>query len=221
MAGMRCVISQALIVWLGFALAGCATQAQRQALAIKENNTNANLQYSACARSLYSSAEADPIRSHTPMNATDATLAQLADSSMASPSEIQAILSVQPRLKECQRTALTQLSTSTPSLVPILAKSYSALDDNFLSLVQRRITWGEFNKRRRDSAAGTQLALQQAGRQIAGELREMHRDEMAQRQAAAEAFAQWAQTQQLINAMNRPVITNCNRFGSNVNCVTQ
>ena len=44
---------------------------------------------------------------------------------------------------------------------------------------------------------------------------------MARRQAAANAMTQYFQTQQMIDNMNRPVVTNCNQMGTMVNCVTR
>ena len=58
------------------------------------------------------------------------------------------------------------------------------------------------------------VAFTKSGERLVGNL--------ARRQAAAQAIAQWAQTQQVINAMNRPVTTNCTNLGSGiVNCVSQ
>jgi hypothetical protein len=202
-------------------LSGCATRAERQFQAISTNNQAASAQYGACVTALYNSPEAAPIRSRTPLKADEASLAQLADSSMANRDETQAIFALHPRLKECERAVLTEFSKSTPSFVPILAKDFSRSDDDILSLIQKKLAWGEFNRRRRDNTVATRAAIQQAAQSVTAEFRQMHRDEMAERRAAAQAIAQWAQTQQVINAMNRPVITNCNRFGTMVNCVSQ
>jgi len=202
-------------------MSGCATQAQRQFQAIKANNQVAGAQYLSCVSAVYDAPDATPVQSKTPLKADDITLPQLADPSTATASETQAIFGLHPKLKECQRAVLAELGKSTPSFVPILVKEYGRFDDALLLLIQRKISWGDFNKRRRDNASVAQAAIQEAGRQLTSELREMHQNEMAQRQAAAEAIAQWAQTQQMINAMNRPVITNCNRMGSMVNCVSQ
>lgn len=202
-------------------LSGCATRAQREFQSISANNQAASVQYRTCVTAIYNSPEAAPLRARTPLQADEATLAQLADSSMANRDEIQMVYALHPRLKECQRAVLTEFSKSTPAFVPILAKDFGRLDDDILSLVQKKAAWGEFNRRRRDSAVATRSAIQEAAQAVTTELRQMHRDEMAERRAAADAIAQWAQTQQVINAMNRPVFTNCNRFGATVNCVTQ
>jgi hypothetical protein len=202
-------------------MGGCATQAQRQFQAVVTNNRNIAAQYLSCVTVIYNSSEAGPIRARAPLKATDATLAQLSDTSKASEPEIQAIFLLHPKLQECQRIVLNGLMSTTPTLVPILTEQYNRGEDDALMFIQRKLTWGEYAKLRRDRATAVQAELQAEGQKIVAGLQQQHENELAHRQAAAEAFARWAQTQQIINNMNRPVITNCNRFGGMVNCVTQ
>jgi len=202
-------------------VAGCATAAQRQYQAISTNNQAVGAEAMACLRSIYDSPEAAPLRPHSPLDAREATLPQLADASLASKAEIDAIYLLHPRLKACQRTVLDGLARSTPSIVPILADQYSKGDDDLLLFVQRKMSWGEIVRHRRDRGLAAQAAMQAEGRRIVGSLEQQHVGELAQRQAALDAIARWAQTQQLINAMNKPVYTNCSQFGSMTNCVSQ
>jgi hypothetical protein len=73
----------------------------------------------------------------------------------------------------------------------------------------------------RDLSAETQASLLAADARVVVGLQQEHDAEMARRQRAAEALAAWAQTQEMINAANRPVITNCSGFGNMVNCVSR
>jgi hypothetical protein len=200
--------------------AGCATQAQRQYQTITTGNKTISDQMKVCAAAVYNDPAAAPIRSHEPLDIREATLTQLADTSLASPTEIDAINTQYPKLKSCQRAELDALVNTTPGFVPILTKAYSNGDDDTILLIQRKLTWGEYTKRRRDRFIALQTALQTEGQSVVAGLRQEHQAEMAQRQRAAEALAQWAQTQQLINAANRPVFTNCNAIGNSVNCMT-
>lgn len=68
------------------------------------------------------------------MNANDISLSQLADPGFANQSEIDAIVAIHPQLKSCQKEALEGLSQTTPSIVPILAASYTKGDDDLLLL---------------------------------------------------------------------------------------
>jgi hypothetical protein len=216
---MRC--SKILVLGLVTLLAGCATSAQRQYQTIQTGNRSIIAQGKACAETVYNSPEAAPVRPHYPWDAREATLAQLSDSSLATKPEIAAVLSLHPRLKACQKAILEGMLTTTPSAVPILAKEYSAADDDVVLLVQRKMPWGELTKRRRDRVLAAQTELQAEGQRITAGLERQHENELARRQAAAEALARWSQTQQMIDAANRPVITNCTRFGGSTNCVSR
>ena len=104
----------------------------------------------------------------------------------------------------------------------MLAKTFAEADDDTITFVQRKRSWGEHVRRGRDRALAMQAGLQAEGQHIVAGLEQSHQAELARRQAAAQAIAQWAQTQQAINAMNRPVTTNCMNLGSGmVNCVSQ
>jgi hypothetical protein len=202
-------------------LSGCATQAQREFQAIRTANQEIVAQAKACGLAVCNSAEFAPLRPHIPCTISDVTLEQLSDTSLASPEEIRAIFVSHPRSQECRKTALTALAQTEPSVVPILTASYNENEDDLLALIHRRMTWGEYVHRLRDRAMETQSAVRAEEGQIVGELRRENEAELEQRQRAAAALASWAQTQQLINAANRPVITNCNAFSNMVNCISQ
>jgi hypothetical protein len=104
----------------------------------------------------------------------------------------------------------------------MLARTFAEADDDTITFVQRKRSWGEHVRRGRDRALAMQAGLQAEGQRIVAGLEQSHQAELARRQAALNAMAQWAQTQQVISAMNRPVTTNCMNLGSGiVNCVSQ
>jgi len=101
-------------------------------------------QTATCFSSEYS--EANPIRAHVPLEPTEATPEQLADGSFATEGEIAAINAA---TDQCQKNFLPQLSTVSPSLVPIVSAIYAELADKAALLRDRKITWGEYNTGRR------------------------------------------------------------------------
>jgi hypothetical protein len=105
--------------------------------------------------------------------------------------------------------------------VPILAKEAAEGDNDTLALIQRKISWGERVRRGRDRALAAQAALQAEGQRITAGLEQSHQAELSRRQAALNALAQWAQTQQAIEAINRPVVTNCTGSPNSINCITR
>jgi hypothetical protein len=173
-------------------LFGCATAAQRQYQAIAVNTRSVGAEMKACVTAIYASPEAAPLRPHLAID--QITLAQLADTSLATPEEISAILFLYPRLQQCQKQMLDDLTNATPSLVPILAAEYVKGEDNTLALIQRKETWGEFSKRRRDIALAATAELQGEGQRIKEGLEEEREAELERRAAAMNAFAQASQS---------------------------
>lgn len=201
-------------------LCGCPTVAERQFQAMRTGNEQANAEMRTCLTTAYNAPNVALIRAHLPMNVDDLTLQQLADQARATSSEAQAIFMYHSDIQRCRKVFLASRARSEPALVPILISAYNKGDDDLLSLAQRQISWGEYLHRARDRAVETRAALQAANREVMSELRREDEAERERRQRAAEALAAWAQTQEMINAANRPVITNCSGFGAMVNCVS-
>jgi hypothetical protein len=220
---LQCVIiTKAGVVAFALFVCGCATQAQRQFQAMTTNDKAASEKVAACAAAAYNSPEAAVLRPHAPLKPFDATLQQMSDPSVISDQEIDALFVTHARVQECRKAYLADISLSTPSIVPIYTAFYNRGDDDLLALIRKQLTWGEFTKRRRDDATETQAAVQADARRIVEGLKQDNAAELAQRQRAAEAMAQWAQTQQMINVLNRPTfyampsITSPNSF----NCLS-
>jgi hypothetical protein len=192
-------------------LLGCATQAQRQYQAIATGNQAIGAQAKACEAEVYNAPEAASLRPHFPMDLREATLTQLSDPSLATKPEIDAILLLYPRLQACQKAILEGLVNTMPGLVPILAKGYSEGDDDTILLIQRKLTWGDRIHRGRNRVIALQAAMLAEAQRVVAALEQSHEAELARRQAAvqaaAAALASYAQTQQVISNMNRPV--NC------------
>jgi hypothetical protein len=130
----------AAAILISLLIGGCATQAQRQFIAIRTGNQVVLTQYIACVTAVYNAPEAEPVRSHSPIKPEEISLIQLSDTSLATKPEVNAIIQQHQKLKECQNTALTGFMNSAPSFVPILTASYDKSDDDIILLVQRKIT---------------------------------------------------------------------------------
>jgi len=198
-------------LWIAVLVAGCATAAQRQYQAMVNNDRSAVQDLRACSETVYNSSEFAPLRRHIPFRANDATLEQLSDNSLATDDEVKIILVVHPQLQSCRKQALDRISQSTPTLVPIMLVVITKGEDSLIDLIQKKQSWGAHVRRGRDAVIAGTAELQAESRRITSELQQSHEAELAQRQAAAQAtaaaLAHYAQTQQIINNINRPV--NC------------
>jgi hypothetical protein len=212
----------AVVALIAGLLAGCTTAAQRQYQTIATGNQAILAQIKSCVTDAYNAPESAPIRPHLPLDFRELTLAQLSDQTLPTKQEITAVLAIHPRIQACRKAALDGLLNTAPSVIPMLAKTFAEADDDTIVFVQRKRSWGEYVRRARDRTLAMQSGLQAEGQRIVAGLEQSHQAELARRQAALNAMAQWAQTQQVISAMNRPVTTSCMNLGSGiVHCVSQ
>jgi len=202
-------------------LSGCATHAQREFQAIRSANQANSVQFKTCLATIRNSPDYAILLAHVPENSLEATLEQLSDATYATPEQVQAIYAAHPKTQACRKAFLTNLAQAEPSLVPIFTAAYAKADDNLLALVQRKLNWGQFIHASRANTLEAQGAIHAEDQRMVAGLRQENQAELEQRQRAAQALANWAQTQQMINAINRPVVTNCNSFGNTVNCVSR
>jgi hypothetical protein len=210
----------ASVILLGI-VSACATHAQIQAQSIRTNNQSAKQQLQACATEVYDSPEYEALRPHAPLDVENATIEQMTDNSFVTDTEIKAILAVHPRFNACRQAYLNQVAQTTPSLVPVLAGYVTANEGSLLDLIQRKITWGAYVRGAHDRLPEFQSKLMAEAQRIDAGLNQENQAELAQRQAAANAMTQYFQTQQMIDALNRPVITSCSQWGYSTNCVSQ
>jgi len=195
------------VLVLAVLLSGCATAAQRQYQAMAAGNRAAGQEAYACVTAVYNAAEFAPLRAHVALPPDRPTLEQLSDGSLATDGEIRALLAVHPRVQDCRQQALDHLTQSTPSFAAILATLYAKSEDNLIELIDKKESWGEYTRQTRDLAIEGRSDLTAEAERITSGLQQSHEAELAQRQAAAQsaadAFARYAQTQQIISAMNR------------------
>jgi hypothetical protein len=92
-----------------------------------------------CLSAAYDAIEAAPIRAHEPYNVNDATLAQLSDSSLATPDEIRSIEATYPHLKTCYTRLVARLGALAPTIAPIFAENSQLTENDMLALVERRM----------------------------------------------------------------------------------
>ena len=138
---------------------GCVAQQRQQAVQ----------SYAMCLSAVYASPQTAPLRAHIPFDSNDATLAQLADTSFATETEISSLEAVYPQLKSCENEFLRQLMALAPPFAPIFAANYRATDDDVVALVQHKMTWSDFTRRRRDRDIETGEAVTAEKQRLAAE----------------------------------------------------
>ena len=77
----------------------------------------------------------------------DPSLAQLSDNSLATDSEIKLLLAYYDDLKPCREQLIDAMTSTNPAAGSIFAQSCHVEDFITADLIQRKITWGEANKK--------------------------------------------------------------------------
>ena len=116
-------------------------------------------QVATCISREFSAPEANPLRTHMPLVATEATPEQLADRSFATDEEVAAFEAIASRMDQCNQNYLAQLSAISSPLQPAVSALYAKLANDFVLLKNRKITWGEYNTERQAFAMDLQSQL--------------------------------------------------------------
>jgi hypothetical protein len=204
-------------------LAGCAmpTGAQRQVQQVGLSLREASAQAKTCVRAVQNKPEYALLLPHTlDPDVTQPTMAMLTDERLPTSEEAREWSARHDEISICRDHALQVLSSVRPDAAGIVVASRAASDALGVQLVERKITWAEFARRGQGISAETRRQLTEADREWMADRNAEHRDELARRERAANALMQWSLGQQMINATNRPVFTNCNGFANSVSCVT-
>ena len=158
----------------------------------------------------------------------------MADTSKPTKEDVKNIIAVYNEDAQCRKQTIEELSGILPSMVPIVVDGYRAYDLITADLIERKISWGEANKRKVDVYSDTMKNLRAEESRVKEELKMSHGAEIANRQAALHAVGnslqEWGkqqqaqaeriQNQQLIDNLNRPRLTNCQLIGNTVQCTT-
>ena len=209
-------------------LGGCATAAQRQMQATQSALPLIYETANRCAQPIWDNPKYAPIAGHLSDRQTGMfSAAQMVDRQHPTILESKLVLERLADVALCQRAFLLELSTIRPDLVPAFMDFYNKAQTRQADVVMGKLTWGESARLSNEQAIVFKADISALDQQWIADLNTAHQNEIAQRQAASSALAQWAhqqqqlqQQQQMINNMNRPLTTNCVRTGAYTNCTT-
>lgn len=227
-------------------LSGCAAyqRQQAQAAAIQQGKVAKAALAAAGAQceSFYANTAIDPVRAHINTGTPEsASLAQLADSTIPSTSDLPAIDAFEHARRLCADVVLHVVMDNFPdTVVRAVEGSQTRSWGLARDLYARKITYGEFNSGRADSVRQMHAELrkvEEQAREQAAE--EQHADEERQKDRQEEALAilgaaaaarpapapivQYVPVPpvQLQQPMLNPVTTtNCQQYGSTTRCMT-
>jgi len=186
-------------------LAGCATAAQRQASTIKTVVQAAVAADKECLVAVRSKPEYAPLLPHllTEENKFQPTMAQLGDEKYATNAEATLLAEYHDETDNCRRPDVEKIASVAPNVALPMTDALINGDRLTLRVIKHEISWGEAARTYQTENNEIQKRVLAAAQELDSNLNESHQAELAQRQAALDALAQWAQQQQMINAFNR------------------
>lgn len=183
-----------------------------------------------CYQQMLASAEYHALKSKFPPLEVGSlpSQAQLVDSTLATPQEAKLVLSFhQKHVVSCRQEGLMRSSTMGPAIVVILVESFAKSDAAYLKLVERKMTWGEYNREAHALRVDTRARLAAAAsRQNNPGLEDVAQD-ARQRQTAMVALDNWKRQQQALVQKQRQLnpgdparLNDCTYLGATVTCTT-
>ena len=127
-------------------VSGCATDAQRRAQGMRSSWQAIGAATAKCIVAVNADPRFSPLWVHTPKPPASPTIEQLADESLANPSDILLEEAHHDAILPCRDNALAQLESVDSRVALAFSNAYNEGDSITLALVQRRITWGEANR---------------------------------------------------------------------------
>lgn len=218
------------IIFAFVIVAGCQTTAQRQYDLSQTNIQEGNQKLFTCYQKIATNSAYQGIAQHIALlrnGKLEPTIAQQSDNGVPSDEDVQTIIALHNENAICREQAIENFMKVIPWFIPTLVQSYHAGDLITVDLIQRKITWGDANKRRVAVRDDLMVKKQAAEAQFYRDLNASHYAERSQQLDAINALSQWTsqqqtmmQNQRMINTLNRPVTTDCTGYGNSIHCTS-
>jgi hypothetical protein len=201
-------------------LAGCATQAQINYRNTVDITRSAVAELKACTAAVLAKPDYAVLASRAYPNENGATTAQLIVDTLPTPEEARLLGARDDELADCRHHAQFKVTTVIPGLVVSMEQFETALRATTVQAAKGKISWGEYARRDTEIWSAYKVLAASVAQQYEGQLNAQHQAELQNRQRAAAMLLQYSLQQQMIDAANRPIVTNCMGGPMVVNCVT-
>jgi hypothetical protein len=209
------MLASRLLLMSFFALAGCATQAQQESDRIKTTVGQAKSEMTACRTREEAMPAYQALKDNLPpLDGSAPSMTLQANKAKPTLEDVPMLIEFhRDGITPCRKITLEEAAKVNTALASPIAESYAASDQNFVRLVRREISWGDFATANYQRTVALQSQLRNVGSKIDERLANAHAQELQRRQAA------WAAAAAAVRA-SQPVTTNCQRIGSSINCTS-
>jgi hypothetical protein len=195
-------VRSGLAILLPVVLAGCGWGAHGRASALEAELQQTRLQIRACLDAVWANPAYAKLTVHLAEDAKNTTPVQLSDDRNLQDDEKPLFSQMYTEDARCSQAEAEHAARAMPTIVLYLVERQNMIDDAAVDLFQQRISWGEFNQRRKNAYETTSPKIDTALLELKSWLPEPNDAEWMQHQVAARAFMQYYQNQPIINAMN-------------------
>jgi hypothetical protein len=195
-------VRSGLAILVPVVLAGCGWGAHGRATALEAELQQTRLQMRVCLDAVWSNPAYAPLGVHLAKNEKEITPLQLSDDRNLQEDEKPLFSQMYSDTARCNQAEAEHAARAMPTIVLYLVERQNMIDDAAVDLFQQRISWGEFNQRRKSAYETTSPKINTALLELKSWLPEPNDAEWMQHQVAARAFMQYYQNQPIINAMN-------------------
>ncbi|MEQ1486075.1 hypothetical protein [Methyloglobulus sp.] len=209
-----------LIFLLCFIIYGCQTAAEKQLSSMQNDTKTALSEINACVHKIEINPSYESIAKRYPINwANDPTILQLSDNTVPSDKDIQKIILAFNDMGQCRQLGIKLNKNIMPEIIPISLEAITAEDILTADLVQKKITWGDYNRKRTSLRNDFSAKARVVAAQVGNALAQSHQAEIQHQQEAIKAFSDGF-NKGFDN--NRTVITNCTGSGitNSVTCIS-
>ena len=208
-----------LALGAGLIVSACGSPTQR-IIVSAANDTRS------CVSAIASKAEYSSLRAHTNIERPELINAEMVmDKSFVTPDEARALKNLVDEYFPCKKKLFETMITSAPDLQIPLIRVEIAARANVNKLINKKITWGQFNTATVNYNANLIKEISPALQRIQQNINLEERQAAIQRQQAIALLGVLADTAVSLHAIaeaNRPVYTSCVRgIGGNYNCVSR
>ena len=217
-----------MLVSLVALLAGCATAAQRDAATIRDTSSKTVAEVSACIASINTNSAYADLSQHWPLaDIRQASLSQLTDPTFATPREIEMLGSrhdTHDAVPANEHRGFQPCHSKCSECLPGVIREKRRVAD---PVGETPDVMGRLRVGRKGDCRRNDIQTGRSWWPYGADLAARNQQELAQRAAAAQAIAASMQqqqiinqNQQMINSINRPVMTNCTHIGISTNCTS-
>ncbi len=137
--------------------AGCAHQDQRpERLVLSRDSLDVLAKYEmarhsllTCGNAVYDDPKFSLLTAHIPFNPDLSSLAQLSDQHLATNEEMALLFNFDSAFVKCPTAYLEQMRTIVPAMAMIAAEGYAKNEYITADLIERKLTWGDYDKIRK------------------------------------------------------------------------